>query len=365
MKNIISFFKKKSSYSDSVSSPEDRVKAYISHWYEQWSKAQRKMGDDVDFSYWGGVISEVDDAHFTTETSSGSSNSFGSKAEYDPSIEKITECNIQDDVAQVYTEIYEEALKSTKYHVYELKCDREKGWKITGIFTLFHPPKSPVIDIDKHTSILAMSSPDAPFLDREAHIDLNENILFQKDRNIKIEHLDEGLAKLEVIGELRISSGVLGILDFGYDIYDFEPLQRKVKQGNYPVETVTIHNRVAGIRVRFSDSEQPVKWYAANTPSGNGVYGVDAGNLAIFDVSNLMGLNRIQKDKIFNTWCLSGKPKLVSMTGQDDCVISTSGFGDGAYPAYWGVNEQEEVISLYIDFMVLVQETENGQYVSV
>ncbi|MBN7768290.1 DUF4241 domain-containing protein [Marinobacter daepoensis] len=365
MKNTFNLFKKKNSYGDSVNSPEDRVKAFISHWYEQWSKAQKKMGEDVDFDYWGNQISEVDETHFAAGRNSGSKNSFGSPADYDPKTEKITECEIDGENAQVFTELYREALKSSNYHVYELVRDAESGWKITEIFTLFHPPKSPVIDLDKHTEILAMSVEDAPFMDREEHIDLNENTLFQKDRNVKVPHLDEGVARLEQIGSLRISSGVVGILDFGYDIYDFEPLQRKVKPGEYPVETVTIHDRVAGIRVKFTDSEKPMKWHAANTPSGNGVYGVDAGNLAIFDVNNLMELNRIGKEKIFNEWCMSGKPELVSMTGKNDCVISTSGFGDGAYPAYWGVNEKDEIISLYIDFMILVKENENGLYESI
>lgn len=365
MKKIIDFFRKKSKYDDVIDSPEDRVEAFISHWYEQWSKAQRKMGNDVDFDYWGDLISDVDGAHFAAGSSSGSRNSFGSKADYNPNVEKIIECDIQGNVASVFTEIYEVALKSSKYHVYDLDFDAEKGWKITAISTFFHPPKSPVIDPDKHAGIFSMSISDAPFMGREDHINLNENTLFQEERNINIPNLDEGVAKLERIGKLRISSGVVGILDFGYDIYDFEPLQRKVNPGSYPVETITIHNRVAGIRVKFNDSEQSVKWYAANTPSGNGVYGVDAGNLAIFDVGNLMGLSRIKKERIFNEWSLNGKPELVSMVDEDDCVISTSGFGDGAYPAFWGVNAQDEVISLYIDFMILVRETESGLFESV
>ena len=365
MKNIINFFKKKSSFSDPVDSPEDRVNAFISHWHEQWSKARKKMGKDVDFDYWGNQISEVDEAHFIAGRSSESRNSFSSQADYDPKTEIITECRIEGKIAQVFTELYEEALKSSKYHVYELVRNEESGWKITGILTLFHPPKGSVIDVDKHAEILAMSVEDAHFMDREEHIDLNENTLFQKDRSIKVPHLGEGVARLERIGNLRISSGIIGILDFGYDIYDFEPLQRKVKPGEYPVETVTIHDRVAGIRVKFTDSEEPIKWHAANTPSGNGVYGVDAGNLAIFDVSKLMGLNRIGKEKIFNEWSMSSKPELVSMTSSNDCVISTSGLGDGAYPAYWGVNKQDEVISLYIDFMILVKENESGLYESI
>lgn len=323
------------------------------------------MGNNVDFDYWGNLIAEVDNAHFVSNSSSGTRNSFGSRASYDPNIEKITECDIKGNTAQVFTELYEETVKSTRYHVYELICDAESDWKITDIFTLCHPPKSSVIDIDKHADILAMSILDAPFMDRDERINLNENTLFQKDRNIKIQGFDEDVAKLKNIGNLQISSGVVGILDFGYNIYDFEPLHRKVKPGNYPVETVTIHGRVAGIRVRFADTEQPVKWHAANTPSGNGIYGVDAGNLAIFDVGNLLKLSRIGKEKIFEKWVSHDKPELVSMTGTNDCVISTSGFGDGAYPAFWGVNMQDEVVSLYIDFMILIKENENGLYESI
>lgn len=108
----------------------------------------------------------------------------------------------------------------------------------------------------------------------------------------------------------------------------------------------------------------PIKWYAANTPSGNGVYGVDAGNLAIFDVSILMVASQITKERTFDEWCRNGKPQLVSITDNNDCVISSSGFGDGAYPAFWGGGNSGNVVSLYIDFMILVKENEHGLYES-
>ncbi|MBY0445857.1 MAG: DUF4241 domain-containing protein [Burkholderiales bacterium] len=360
MKNIFNLFKKKYRYADPVFSPEERVKSYIFQWHEQWSK----IGEDVDFNYWGELISVVDEAHFTVGSSSGSKNSFCGEAEFDPSVSKITGCDIQGGFAQISTEIYNKDLQSSKYHVYELTLDTEKGWKIKNIYTLCYPPKNPVIDIIKHADILAMSSINAPLMDKGEH-NLNENVLFQSDRYIKTPHFDEGLAKLNRIGKLSISSGVLGILDFGYDIYNFEPLQRKVIPGDYPIETVTVNDRVAGIRVKFSDHEQPVKWYAANTPSGCGVYGVDAGNLALFDVSHLLTLKNIEKEKIFNEYSRSGKAQLVSMKTKNDCFITPSGFGDGAYPAFWGVNGQDEVISLYIDFLILVQETKDSLFESI
>lgn len=132
------------------------------------------------------------------------------------------------------------------------------------------------------------------------------------------------------------------------------------------METVAIHDRIAGIRLRLSETENPVKWYRANTSTGNGVYGVDAANLAIFDVGGLFGLSHIKKERLFNAWRLSDTPpQLLSLMGDDDCVITSTGFGDGCYPAFWGVNQQEEVISLYIDFMILVEETESGAFATL
>lgn len=371
MKNLKNLFGKQSRYGDPVNLPEERVTSYISHWHQQWSKAEIKSrqeednGEGFDFAYWRDLLSDVNTAHFAEGSSSGSENSFGSSPEYDPDNEKIIECEIEGDLAHVFTALYEGKPGFVKYHAYELQSDEDKGWKIMQILTLLYPPKSPVIGADKHAEVLAMASDDAPFKASEDDLALNEHILFQQDRYVKTPYLDEAEAKLEEVGKLSITSGVLGILDFGYDIYRFEPLQRKVKPGNYLVETVTTHNRVAGIRVKLNDSERAVKWYAANTPSGNGVYGVDAGNLAIFDVGNLLELSHLKKEKLFDKWSVAGKPELLSMTGQNDFVISTSGFGDGAYPAFWGVNDQDEVVSLYIDFMILVQENEQGLIESI
>jgi hypothetical protein len=120
MKKLINIFKKSRDFTGTVSSPEERVNAFISHWHEQWSTAQRKIGKDVDFDYWGNLVSQVHDAHFVHGSSSGSRNSFGSRADYDPEYEKIIECDTQGNSAQVYSEKYDEALKSSNYHVFDL-----------------------------------------------------------------------------------------------------------------------------------------------------------------------------------------------------------------------------------------------------
>lgn len=348
-----------------VASPEERVRAFISHWYAQWSVAQREMGNRVDFDRWGDMVSQVDQVHFVPGCHSDSRGSFSSRADYDPEHERVVESDARGDAASVYTETLNQQLGSTSYHVYDLRRGADGDWLIERIFTLVHPPRDPAIDPGRHDEILRMSSPDAALIDGQANLHLDENVLFRDGRTIELPHLDKGVVELIGLGHLHLHTGVLGILDLGYDIYDFEPLHRRVAPGEYPVEAVTIHGRVAGIRVRFVADRAPVRWCAANTPSGNGVYGVDAGNLAIFDVGGLLGLSRIDKERLFGDWSASGRPMVLSMTDGSDCVITSSGFGDGAYPAYWGLDEAGMVVSLYIDFMILVRETDDGAYVSV
>ncbi len=360
MRKIRDFFRKKRAHS-----PQQRVNAFILHWHKQWSTAQRKMGKDVDFEYWWSLVSEVDRDHFVGGRGSDSKGSFGSDPEFDPKCEKITECDVKGNYAQIFTEKQDGAIGFTDYHVYELLKGQDGNWLISSVFTLLYPPKDSVIDRDKHANLLALSTHTLDFVDCQPNLDLNENTLFQNNRSVVIPSFAEGATEVMEIGRLKINSGVIGIMDFGYDVYEFEPLHRKVEPGDYSVEVVKIHERVAGIKVRLSEKEIAVKWYAANTPSGNGVYGVDAANLAIFDVQSFLGLSRIDKEKLFSEWCLSGQAKLVSMVEHNDCVISPSGFGDGAYPAFWGVNENQQIVSLYIDFMILVKESKDGVYVSV
>lgn len=364
MKRIINIIKKKPSRMRAAGTPEERVRSFIEHWNETWSLAKRKMGDNIDFDYWARQVAVVDNAHFVEGAGSGSSNSFGSKADYDPAVEKITDSATQGEFAQVCTESPDSSTQTTTYHVYDLRLVGEVDWRIESIYTLFHDPKGSVVDPGLHEQILSLSDPDALLVGPSSDLKLNEVTLFQQGKKVEDPQLGDGVTELREVGSLKVTSGVLGILDLGYDIYDFEPLSRKVSPGEYLVEVVVIFERVAGIRVRLGNDEVPVRWCAANTKSGNGVYGVDAGNLAIFDVEGLFKLTRIEKEKVFGDWCVSGQPTLLCLGGRDDCVITSSGFGDGAYPAFWGLNEKDEVVSLYIDFMVLVKETDDG-FVSV
>ena len=104
-----------------VASPEERVRAFISHWYAQWSVAQREMGNRVDFDRWGDMVSQVDQVHFVPGCHSDSRGSFSSRADYDPEHERVVESDARGDAASVYTETLNQQLGSTSYHVYDLR----------------------------------------------------------------------------------------------------------------------------------------------------------------------------------------------------------------------------------------------------
>jgi hypothetical protein len=38
-----------------------------------------------------------------------------------------------------------------------------------------------------------------------------------------------------------------------------------------------------------------------------------------------------------------------------------SGYGDGIYPAYWGMTNDNEIVSLVIDFFVLLLPEDDGE----
>ncbi|MFF1820693.1 DUF4241 domain-containing protein [Kribbella sp. NPDC058245] len=52
---------------------------------------------------------------------------------------------------------------------------------------------------------------------------------------------------------------------------------------------------------------------------------------------------------------------MFSLTGDmNDAVMVVSGYGDGAYPCYWGVVENGTIASLVVDFLVLAGDSEGG-----
>lgn len=345
-----------------ITQPQARVLAFIADWHTQWQHAQQRMGRNVDFAVWGALVDAVDGRHFSTGSSSATQRAFGSQPDFDPARTDVLDCVIDGANAQVHTRRHGGPV--IHYHVHDLLRGQDGDWRIRSIFTLFDPPRSPVISAERATELRRLSSAEAALHDPTADLALDEHTLFQGSRHIDTGSVN-GQVQLHDIGMLAVSSGVLAISDFGYDLAALRPLSRRAPSGHHRVQTVTLDQRVAGIRVCFAGDRRAVKWKAATCEGGNGIYGVDAGNLAIFDVSGLDGLSRIDQERHFRAWAEDDAARTLTLARPDDGVITPSGYGDGAYPAFWGLDDTDTLVSLYIDFMILVEETGDGRFVSI
>jgi hypothetical protein len=46
------------------------------------------------------------------------------------------------------------------------------------------------------------------------------------------------------------------------------------------------------------------------------------------------------------------------MGADNNIVMFGSGFGDGVYPCYWGIDSSGEIVSLVVDLLVLSEEVD-------
>jgi hypothetical protein len=175
------------------------------------------------------------------------------------------------------------------------------------------------------------------------------------------------------IADLKVTSGKLFACDpltTGYDQPHGAALDRDAPVGVHPVEVAVAafeagDHRVACARVRFAPADrQAVRWEAAH-PSGQPElpldetwgYGVDSGTGCFFD-GDAVGvvdeetserwLEELQKTYV-HTWSW-----FVTDVGKANVVMFSSGWGDGIYTSYWGLDANGDVVELVTDFEVLV-----------
>lgn len=187
------------------------------------------------------------------------------------------------------------------------------------------------------------------------------------------------------LGKLTLSSGFVVACDPLLGLHDALPFTRRIPTGEYPVYMVLSgsghHKKNTLIKLSFSD-KRAVRWELAMVPgqsSGHAYiadvyYGftVDAGIGCICDAhtqkhynsylerffkdhpngniydslfASAFARNGMEENHSFNFY-LPARPQL-------NVIMFHTGYGDGIYPAYWGLSEDGEVCSLVIDFMVL------------
>lgn len=189
------------------------------------------------------------------------------------------------------------------------------------------------------------------------------------------------------LGKLVLPSGFVVACDPFLGLQDTLPFTRRMAPGEYPVSVVLAghrnNRRNALIKMMFSD-KRAIHWELAIVPGLSGrsreggaqFYGfaAEAGIGCLCDAHSQKHYNRYldsffrdhPESDIYDSVFAGAFNRRNHMDREGSCfnfylpsrprlnvILFNTGYGDGIYPAYWGISKEGEVCSLVIDFLVL------------
>lgn len=180
--------------------------------------------------------------------------------------------------------------------------------------------------------------------------------------------------EVEELGMLNLPTGKI-IANDPLVSYQDTPFIDSVASGSYPVY-VYIHNigddkRVSFAEIRFSDA-LPVRFEIALAEGETDEdvknlgeeqflgYGVDSGTGAFMDMATYKILENAEDgfealdDELENSYVDTYSTANVAFPNTENNIVAfSSGFGDGAYPSYWGFDEAGNRSCLITDFITI------------
>ncbi|WP_433676981.1 DUF4241 domain-containing protein [Microbacterium gorillae] len=345
-------------------SPEDRVQQFMVDYETQWHIAA-PLFDSRDsaasrrpFEVWRELMEQTTRNHFTLTTTVNLAGVFGRPAEYGPQAEVFVRADVEGDTAYVITQ-----MTSGLESLHEYALQREgQDWRIVSIADHYDEPTAPFVDQPTIEQNLTTTGPAAELRELPPEQRALDEVRNFAERDV-VRPKDQQLARAEVssLGTFVTSSGALAVIDFGYDNDDARPLARTVPPGAYPVERVTAFGRNAAVRIRFTD-DQPVEWHPASLADSGHVVGVDAGCVCIVDYVGYASMSRRSKAAALTAFFAETRPCAMTfdLASGGIGVATDSGYGDGSYPVYWGVDSEGRIAQLVVDFMVLVNQDDDG-----
>ncbi|WP_458112319.1 DUF4241 domain-containing protein [Arthrobacter sp. R1-13] len=336
-----------------------RIDAFVADFHTRWQRSGKSPGmfsfDPGAFQVWTGELAELVATHCAPGVRTGQEGALSSSPAHDPAAEQITDVEVAEDTATVRS-VIQTAGNTTYYHEYQL-LRGDDGWRISHISTFLDPPGKPLVDPAVAEALMQRTSARAALPDLPAHLELDFPGLFTAGR--MVEPFGEP-ARLDVLhlGKITCASGVLTVLDFGFVDAHFVPLARRITPGTYAIEVATVSGVTVAVRLLLSEAPA-VSWHRAEFTDGTYNVGVDAGNVALLDVGSLVMCQAQRVHAMFQEHVerlIETPGTMFGLAGEVvDAVMVTSGYGDGAYPCYWGLAADGTLTSLVVDFQVLAE----------
>ena len=213
------------------------------------------------------------------------------------------------------------------------------------------------------------------------------------DYNIYFENaiIEDTPIEILNLGDLNLPTGQIVACDPSL-LWDATPFNRAVKRGTYPVtaciaKTQDAGDRYALVKIEFS-SDRAVAWEMALIDGQDlGIlkddqffgFGVDAGFGSVCDAQTQSCYNEWVDDLnkedpygniVYNKFIDPGLEKNAEASPESaytcnwlnfyvptqtdlNVIMFSSGYGDGHYASYWGVNSKGDICSLLIDLQVI------------
>jgi hypothetical protein len=331
--------------------PEERVKAFIADFHRSHIELKKHPNDRKQFERWDALLAALDQAHFVDQGGHDLSRSIGGTPEHTLEKETIVSTGRAGDRVLVETQ---DDGPVTTYYEYELREVSAGDWRIVRLRAFLDEADALFLDADEQAEFgNPKLRPLQKLSSEEAEFDGTK--LFTAGTPVKLEK-DKDRIEVRSVGTLNVSTGMLAVGDLAYSTNMLHAVGQRVPPGNYPAEVAVAFRRNAAVRVRFSD-QKVVKWHPADLGEDGGhVIGVDAGNAAIMDVSAILTLNGRDRERKFERYTYAPeRPRslMLSLTAPNDTVVVDSGWGDGGYPVYWGVDASGKLAVLLVDFRLL------------
>jgi hypothetical protein len=312
----------------------DRVEAFIEDYHRAWERAGKP---DSSFAAWDAELDRLAATHLVDEGGFAlDEGGLSLPANHDPGHEAVESVAMEDGAAVVRTHT---DVNAGSYYTYRVVRVRDE-WRIAHTTLTFDPPTAPLMASAAHAELLGRvaTSTSLQGSPREARQDLAT--LFAPPFTV---------TELTPI----TTSGVMAVHDFGWLGYDLAPLAQRVPAGRYAVEVA--HRRDGtnvALRVQLSD-DPTTRWVEADRVGSGNVVPVDAGNVVVLDFSTAPTCRNEWLEQLYADHLTATDGDVFSIAGGPaDAVMVQSGYGDGGYPAYWGVADDGTITQLVVDFLV-------------